>query len=173
MGERLILTNEDVLQFERALQMLDLSINEFREVADSMAPEKLVTKGLHTYFTEYCKALEQERNLKINLSFTSEFQHLEESHEMSVFRVLRAVLAYIVKYSGASEISISLSRDNFNLSMQIAINCNGFDLSRTTIPGAKEIAYIKLWVEIQKGKFMILPHHNKGNEVIIELNLKN
>ena len=173
MGERVILTYDVVKQFENALNMLDISINELCRVADSMVPEHLVMEGLQNYLTEFCNTVEIERNIKIDLEFANDFNRAENAKDISVFQIIKALVDYTLKYSEATRIYILLTFDGSMLNLQFTNNGKGFDITGPYISGAKEIAHIKLWVEILKGKFQILPNPTKGNEVFIELNLKN
>jgi two-component system NarL family sensor kinase len=173
MGDRVILTQEDIKQFENALFMLDTSLNELYQVADTMVPEQLAMEGLKNYLTGFCNRVEKERNIKINLEFVNDVNLPKKTKDISVFRIIKALVDYTLKYSEASEISILLTIEGHKLNLQFANNGKGFDLSGPNISGAKEIAYIKLWVAIIKGKFQILPEPTKGSEVFIELNLKN
>jgi signal transduction histidine kinase len=171
MGEKVILTHEGAEQFENALNMLDSSLNELRKVADNMLPQKLVNEGLKIYLPEFCRFIELERNITVNLSFNSEFNRVEESSESAIFRIVKSLVGYILKYSEASMINISISLENHMLTLQVFNNGKGFDLSSPTVLGSKEIAHIKLWVEIIKGRFLIIPEPNKGNEVIVEFDI--
>jgi len=173
MGDKVILTHEGAEQFENALNMLDSSLNELRKVADNMLPEKLVNEGLKKYLPEFCKAIENERNIRFNLNFNSEFNRLDETRESSIFRILKSLIGYILKYSEASKINISITLEENMLLLQVSTDGKDFDLTSPTVLGSKEIAYIKLWVEIIKGKFIIIPESTKGHEVIIEFDLKN
>jgi len=173
MGGKVILTHEGALQFENALNMLDLSLNELRRVADELLPEKLVNEGLKKYLPEFCKVIELEKNVTFNLFFNNELGRLDELRESAVFRILKSLIGYILKYSEASVITISISHVNKLVTLQLFNNGKGFDLSSPEVSGSKEIAYIKLWVEKIKGRFQIIPEPNKGNEVIIELDMEN
>lgn len=171
MGDKVILTHEGVAQFENALHMLDISLNELRKVADNMLPQKLADEGLKVYLPEFCMFIEQERNIKFDLHFNDEFNRLDESKESAVFRIIKSLTGYILKYSEASAITISITQENHVLRLQIFNNGKGFDLSSPSVLGSKEIAYIKLWVEAIKGRFIIVPEPNKGHEVMIEFDL--
>jgi len=173
MEGKVILSKEDVTQFENAINMLDTSITELRRVADNMIPEKLANQGLKEYLTEFCYTIEKERNITIHLLFSDGFVNTDKSKDIHMFRIIRAIFDYSLKHSEATELRISLSLENNILNLQVIINGKGFDLTIPTSKGAKEIAYIKLWVEIIKGEFQILPDKQKGNEIFIELNLKN
>jgi len=173
MEGKVILSNEDVEQFENALHMLDLSISELRKVADNLIPEKLVSEGLKGYLTEFCNEVKHERKINILLTFSDGFALKDQNKDISVFRIIKAIVDYTLKYSEATDIKIDLAQENHLLNIQVIINGKGFDLSIPGSKGAKEIAYIKLWVEIIKGEFFILPERQKGNEIFIELNLKN
>ncbi len=173
MEGNVILTNEGVEQFENALSMLDSSLNELRKIADSMLPEMLVKDGLRAYLPAFCKSIEIERKIKLNLNFNSEYERVEESIESAVFRILKSLIGYILKYAEASVVTIYIELENKVLTLHVSNNGKGFDFSNPSILGSKEIAYIKLWVEIIKGRFLIIPEHNKGHEVIVEFNLKN
>lgn len=173
MGERVILTHDVIKQFEKALIMLDTSINELYRVADTMMPEHLATEGLKNYLTEFCAEIEKERNIRIKLEFINYFNRIETSKDASIFRIIKALVDYTLKYSEATGIAIQLTIESHMLNLQFTNNGKGFDISGPQVTGAKDIAHIKLWVEILKGKFQILPNPAKGNEIFIELDLKN
>lgn len=173
MGERVILTNEDVKQFENALFMLDTSITELYRVANAMIPEQFVVEGLKTYLTEFCRKVGKERNIKIDLEVVNDFGMIDGSKDYSVFQIIRALIDYTLKYAEASKVSITIVAEGPLVNIQFTNSGKGFDITGPEVAGAKEIAHIKLWVEILKGKFQILPNPTKGNEIYIELNLKN
>jgi two-component system, NarL family, sensor kinase len=173
MKGKVILSNEDVEQLENALHMLDTSIIELRKVAENMIPEKLALQGLKEYLTDFCYTVEKERNINIKLSFSDGFALSNTSNDISIFRIIKAIVDYTLKYAESTEISITLTQENSILSLQVITNGNGFDLTIPYSKGAKEIAYVKLSIEMIKGDFQILPNRQKGNEIFIELNLKN
>lgn len=169
MRGRTIITNEGAFQFSRILDELRSSIADLMHIADNMIPEDVLTKGLKSYITEMCKNLESN-NLKFNLDISSKLDTLDEEEAISVYKIFKSLVQYLLNFTEAREISLLFSIQDNTIILQETDDGKNFNLSALSYPGIDDLAEIKSIVEKLHGNFNILRKNNK-NETNITIPL--
>lgn len=122
------LNEEEKQFFEKAINILDESSKEVRQVSHSIMPNALLTKGLVNAIQDFVSKIDSEK-LQVNLHFSGIQDRLEPKTEIAVYRVIQECINNVMKHANATKLDISLVKDADGLSVTIEDNGKGFDLS--------------------------------------------
>ena len=171
MKTNLIISHENVVIFERSLDMLDTSIKELRRVAHNMMPESLSKFGLDEALKDYCDNINNAQIVQVNYQSFGMEQRLDTNIEIIVYRIIQELFANIFKHAGATEVILQLVRDEGRLSITVEDNGKGFDVKMLEQSKGAGWANIRSRVDYLKGKLDLLSEAGKGTSVNIELHV--
>lgn len=172
MKETLIMTPENLKAFERGLEMLDVSINEFRQVAHNMMPDTLVKYGLNAAIRDYCAGFNSSEKFKITYqSYNIDPLEINQTTSITIYRVIQELVNNIIKHASATEAVVQVTREDNKLLITVEDNGKGFDSG--TLSSNKGIGWsnINSRIDYLKGKIDIDSKPGKGTSVNIEINI--
>lgn len=172
MKENLVLTPENQLNFERALDMLNSSIQEMRRVAHNLMPESLVKFGLDTAVGDYCQKMNQSGMISINYqSIGMSGLEIRQGTSIVIYRVIQELVNNIIKHAEAKAAIVQLSAHDGKVDLTVEDDGKGFDVS--SLDEAKGIGWsnIRSRVEMINGKLDLHSETGKGTSVFIEIPL--
>jgi signal transduction histidine kinase len=103
-----------IAELDRSSGDLDRAIAELRELAQGIHPAVLTEDGLHTALEE----LAERSAVPVRLSAPDE--RYPAPAEATAYFVASEALANVGKYSGASEVSVSVTRENGTLTVEVS-----------------------------------------------------
>lgn len=168
MKSNLVINHENVVVFERSLDMLDTSINELRRVAHNMMPEALVRFGLDETLKDYCSNINGSHILHVQYQSFGMQQRLEHNTEIIIYRIIQELINNIFKHAKASEVLVQLVSEDNRLSIAVEDNGKGFDVHNLEKSKGAGWTNIRSRVEYLKGKLDLHSDYNKGTSVNIE-----
>jgi two-component system, NarL family, sensor kinase len=171
MKDNLIITPDNMIVFERSLDMLDTSIKELRRVAHNMMPEILAKFGLDEALKEYCNTVNSTKLLAVKYQSLGMETRLATATEIIVYRIVQELLNNVLKHAGASETFVQLIRQDERLNIVVEDNGRGFDTALLNNNTGAGWANIRSRVEYLKGQLDIHSGQGKGTLVNIEFNL--
>jgi two-component system NarL family sensor kinase len=171
MKSNLIINHENVVVFERSLDMLDSSIKELRRVAHNMMPEALVKFGLDEAVKDYCANLNNAHILSVQYQSFGMAQRIDGSTEIIIYRIIQELLNNIFKHAKASEVLVQLQREENRLSITVEDNGKGFNINELEKSKGSGWANIRSRVDYLKGKLDLHSDDAKGTSVNIEINV--
>ncbi|MBL0134622.1 MAG: hypothetical protein IPP79_11745 [Chitinophagaceae bacterium] len=172
MKDTIIMTPENLQRFEKGLNLLDTSINEFRRVAHNMMPESLQKFGLDAAIRDFCAGLNNKAGLKVVYqSYEMDQLSLPSTTSITIYRVIQELLNNILKHAAASEAVVQASNENQKLLITVEDNGRGFDPSILELSEGIGWANIKNRLAYIKGKVDIQSEAGKGTSVNIEIDL--
>lgn len=104
-------------------QMLDVTIQQVRGISHRLLPPLLEEYGLATAIESSCEKLSSP-NLQIQLIMQQNYQRMPTDTELALYRVIMELLNNVVKHSGATQASVTISQSNSHL-YQIKVCDNG------------------------------------------------
>lgn len=167
MKGNLVLTEENGLLFNNALNKLDESISEMRRVAHNMMPEALARLGLEQALQDYCTNINPSGPLTINTGFYGLDQKMEAATAVTIYRIVQELLNNAVKHSGATEILVQVMRRNQSLNITVEDNGKGFDTAAWQ-QNTAGFQNIRSRVDYLRGKIDIKSTPGRGTSVYIE-----
>ncbi|WP_461534127.1 tetratricopeptide repeat-containing sensor histidine kinase [Sinomicrobium sp.] len=162
-GDAAVLETIDVNRFQKALGMLDDSIQELRRVAHHMMPESLLRYGLKISLSDFCDAIPAA-----DFHYFGDEARLPEKLEIMVYRCIHELVNNALKHAEASHINVQLIQEDDRLSFTVQDNGKGFD--QHTATEGMGLHNIRQRVEAFKGQLNIYSTP-KGTEVHVELEL--
>lgn len=171
MKTNLIINHENIIVFERSLDMLDTSIQELRRVAHNMMPEALVKFGLDEALKDYCSNINTADILNVQYQSFGMDQRIESTAEIIIYRIIQELFNNIFKHAKASEVLVQLLREKNWLSITVEDNGKGFDINDLEKSKGSGWANIRNRVDYLKGKLDLHSDVNKGTSVNIEINI--
>jgi signal transduction histidine kinase len=172
MKDNLILTSENMLGFERGLDMLDTSINELRRVAHNMMPETLMKFGLNAALKDFCTGINGSGVIKVLYqSYGIEDLNIEPAASVTIYRIIQELLNNVIKHAGATKAVVQLNKEDNQLLITVEDDGQGFETA--LLSTAKGIGWgnIKNRLDYLKAKLDVESEAGKGTAVHIELTL--
>jgi len=165
-----ILTPKTVDQFNGALNLLDNSIHELRRVAHNLMPETLIKFGLKDAVSDFCSSFDS-KSLSITNQFFGEHKRIDQSIEISSFRIIQELINNSLKHSGATQILVQIIQDENRLNLTVQDNGIGFDPKDIDYRKSMGLNSIKSRVTSHNGRIEIISGLNKGTEIQVEFSI--
>jgi signal transduction histidine kinase len=165
----MLLQQEDVFIFERALDMLDNSITELRRVAHNMMPEALVKFGLATAIKDFCESINSMKALSIAFQVVGQPRRFASSQEIIIYRIVQELVNNTLKHSNAEKALVQLSFELNEFSLTVEDNGRGFDKALIESSNTNGWKNIKSRVEYLKGSLDVSTTLEEGTSVHIRL----
>jgi len=170
MKETLIMTPDNMLGFQRGLDMLDSSISELRRVAHSMMPEALMKFGLNAALKDFCTSINNSGVLKvIYQSHDADNLDISQTASVTIYRIVQELLNNSIKHAAATQVLVQLNKEHNKLLLTVEDDGKGFDVA--SLQNASGIGWtnIKSRLDYLKGKLDIQSEPGKGTSVNIEI----
>lgn len=153
----------------KAAELVNQAAMESRRIAHNLLPETLLRYGLDEALRSYCQSITDSKLLTIDYQSSGLDQRLEQSVELSIYRIVQELVNNIVKHAGATEALVQLQRNGDRLAITVEDDGRGFAPSRKDGIGLSNInsriSYLNGTIDIQSGQ-------QKGTSVFIEIQLE-
>ena len=157
-----VIDGPDVARFDKALGMLDQSIDELRRVAHHIMPEALMRYGLKVSLEDFCHAVPGA-----HFEYLGENPRLDSRLEVLIYRCAYELINNAVKHAKASVINVQLMIDSGVISLTVHDNGVGFDVqSKGNGTGLENI---RTRIAAYNGKMTIHSSPEEGTEISIEI----
>lgn len=158
------LDSDDVLRFNKVLEMLDSSIRELRRVAHNMMPESLMRYGLKASLTDFCGNIPN-----VQFHYFGNEQRLDSKLEMMIYRTAHELVNNALKHAQAQHINIQIVQETDRVSLTVQDDGVGFD------PKVKSegtgLDNIRCRAQSFNGTMDIFSQTGNGTEVNVEFKL--
>jgi PAS domain S-box-containing protein len=154
--------------YARINELLNIAIQETRNISFELAPSVLADFGLQVTITDLAKRLSSAQLLikpKFK-GFTGRFDILLET---CIFRIIQELINNCMKHSGASLINVDLLK-NDDITIIVRDNGHGFNTKTLdTKPGGAGISSIKNRLSLYNGSINIQSALGQGTTITIKL----
>lgn len=116
-------------QYKKVNSLLDDTAGELRRISHDMAAATLSRFGLEKALKDLRDTLQISGRLSVELSSFGLDQRMERSVELAVYRIIQELVSNVLKHAQARELSISVTRTPGRLSVVVADDGRGFDVS--------------------------------------------
>lgn len=148
-------------------QLLDMAIQETRNISFELAPSILTDFGLTSVLTELAERLSSAK-MKIAVICTGFSKERDLVLESTIFRIVQELVNNCMKHSGASLVQIQVKKNKY-IDIVVKDNGKGFIASANSTHGAG-LSSIKNRISLYKGAMDIETKAGKGT--IIRINLQ-
>ncbi len=155
---------------QSAQKLLEEAYQKVRGMAHSKNSGVMSDQGLLPAIKKMAEVISRTNALQVTVEDFGMGDRLENSQELTIFRIVQELVANAIKHSGASRIGIQLTQHEELLNIIVEDNGTGFD--RAALPETKTgmgLTTIEKRVEHLEGNFTIDSVPGKGTSIIIDL----
>lgn len=117
---------------DEAVNILNDMNVEIRKIAFNLMPQVLMNSGLTEALTEFANRINRTGKVQISIQAFDINQEMPARQKIALYRICQEWVNNILKYSGASKISLQLVQHEDELVTIIEDNGHGFDTTRLT-----------------------------------------
>ncbi|GGD05162.1 sensor histidine kinase [Hyunsoonleella pacifica] len=166
--------NAEASKKDKALKkvegLLEEAYQKIRGMARSRNSGMMSDQGLLQAIKKMAKTITEANALKVTVEDFGMGERIENSLELSVFRMVQELVANAIKHSEASQVNIQLSQYNDNLNIIVEDNGKGFDRSQMNKNhSGMGLTNIEKRVEHLEGNFTIDSIIGKGTSILIDV----
>ncbi len=115
------------LVLDKSNQLLDEMYKSLKTIAFDLMPHTLMEKGLAAAVDELATSLNSLEQMKVSAVQYDVDDKLLDGRKVDIYRVIQELVSNSLKYSGATELNISLTGLEDELQIMIEDNGEGFD----------------------------------------------
>ncbi len=160
---------------EKIISLIDQVSTEVRDISHNLMPDVITQYGLIQAIESYLERIQSSERLKTDFQHYGEFEDIDNSIKVTVYRIVQELTRNIIKHSGAAECLIQINRHVRNLSLVVEDNGGGFNVfeqSHIEKPEGIGLQSIYSRINLIEGKIDIQSELNSGTSVNIDIPLK-
>ena len=165
-----ILSPDQREKYQCSLDLLDEASTELRNISHNIMPATLSKLGLKAALQNLIDKIAAHSKMQINFSAHGFDTRIEETTEISIYRIILELLNNIVKHAAAEKVTIQIIKHPAYINLMIEDNGRGFNYNKA-FEEKKGIGLgnILSRVEYMNGSLEIDSATGKGTTVIIEI----
>lgn len=171
--ENLKLRNDELGEksklYERTDELIEEAYHKVRRLAHAKNAGVFANEGLIPALKKMAEKISIPGKIQIQIIPFGFNERLENTLEITIFRMIQELTTNIIKHSKATEASIHLTHHDDNINIIIEDNGTGFDTSKINSADGMGLATIKKKTEQLDGSFNIDSTPGKGTAIIIDL----
>jgi len=156
-------------QISRLRTDFDEILDEIRRISNNLMPSVLEAFGVVFAIRNLCVETSEHTGLKISLDFKGDFESLNTTIKIYIFRIAQEALNNIVKHAGATSVEINLVRKKDEVLFKIRDDGKGFNLQEIKAGTGHGMNNMRDRVNLLEGAIEIESHENKGTEIAIDI----
>jgi len=157
-------------QLKYALQSIDDSLSELRDVARDLMPETVLKYGLKAAVEDYCSSISLGvDSIKFILQFYDTEANIPKNTLLTLYRIIQELINNAVKHSEATEVLVQYMVENGKI--DVTVEDNGIGFSETAIIDKKGMGLhnLKTRVAYLNGTIDFVSSIGEGTTVHIEI----
>ncbi|MDR3338704.1 MAG: tetratricopeptide repeat protein [Candidatus Symbiothrix sp.] len=156
----------DKEHFNKAVSLLDDSMDEMRRVAHHLMPEPLSRVGLKQSVADFCNTIPI-----VKFSYYGDDTRFDPKLEVMVYRILHELVTNALKHAKAKNIIVQIVREPDRIALTVSDDGCGFDLSAES--KGMGLRNIRTRVESFNGNLDIDSQLGEGTGIRIEFQITN
>jgi signal transduction histidine kinase len=161
---------EDAL-LDKTDDLIEEAYQKVRSIAHVRNAGVHAQEGLLPAVKNFAAKVSVNNKLRIDVIDNGMDERLENSLEITLFRIIQELITNIIKHSGADEAAIHLTHHEFSINMLVEDNGKGFEFSEAKTVQGMGLYSIRKRVENLQGELTVESLKNKGTTVIIDIPL--
>ena len=151
------------------IRMLSDSVAELasdlRQMSHQLHPARLERLGLASAVQGFCREIESAHKITVDFQNSDLPSVLPMSTALNVYRIIQEALHNVVKHSGATHASVTLSADDSKLMLTVSDNGRGFEPERTTPKGSLGIVNMRERARLLRGTISTTSNPDEGTRI--------
>jgi signal transduction histidine kinase len=155
---------------KNAQKLLEEAYQKIRGMAHSKNSGVMSDQGLLPAIKKLATTINQTNALKVTVEEFGLGERMENSLELSIFRMVQELVANAIKHAGASKVNIQFTQHEDNLNIIVEDDGKGFDRSRLdNTKSGMGLTNIEKRVEHLEGNFTVDSVLGKGTSILIDI----
>ncbi|WP_323788580.1 sensor histidine kinase [Psychroserpens sp.] len=156
--------------YAKTNQLIDEAYEKVRSVAHAKNSGVIAKQGLLKAVQQMADKVSVLNKIKINVIDHGLDERLENSLELTIFRIIQELITNIIKHANATEANIHITNHEDTLNIMVEDNGKGFNASQITkTKKGMGISSIDKRVAHLDGTLTIESEHNQGTTIIIDI----
>ncbi|QTE23073.1 tetratricopeptide repeat-containing sensor histidine kinase [Polaribacter cellanae] len=155
--------------FNKTENLIDEAYLKVRSIAHAKNAGVIANQGLLSAVEIMAEKISSADKINIDVIHFGLNKRLENSLEITVFRIIQELITNIIKHAEATNATINISAYDKNLNIIVEDNGKGFNIKKVNLKDGMGIGSIKTRIEHLKGTFEIDSTIGKGSSVIIDI----
>ncbi len=152
---------------DHSLSLLNDMNGEIRNIAFNLMPQVLMKGGLEEALKEFATRINRSGGVTIHVQTYDLHPDLSTEHRIALYRISQEWVNNIIKYSGATSISIQVVQHPQELVLTIEDNGRGFNAERLTQSQGNGWKNINSRLHLIKGTIEIDSQEGRANTTVI------
>lgn len=157
--------------FDKTNNLLDQAYNKIRSIAHAKNSGVIAKQGLLKAVKNMAHNVSSASVIDIEVTDFGLESRLENSLELSIFRIIQELTTNIIKHAEATHATISLTNHENSLNIMIEDNGKGFNANKVVRNNGMGLHSIEKRVEHLEGELKIESQINQGTTIIIDIPL--
>ncbi|NRA93838.1 MAG: sensor histidine kinase [Psychroserpens sp.] len=158
--------------YEKTNSLIDEAYQKIRTVAHAKNSGVIAKQGLLKAVENMAEKVSASNTISIDVLDHGLEDRMENSLELTIFRIIQELIANVLKHANATEANIHLTNHDDVLNIMVEDNGKGFNPSQITkTKKGMGISSIDKRVEHLNGKLTIESEQNQGTTIIIDIPL--
>lgn len=145
------------------------SLEDIRRIIFNLRPMHLDDLGLIYAINKYCNEFEKHTGIIVNVNPSTCDKRFDDTHEISIYRIIQEILNNARKHSGADFIEIDFNISPLVIGVRVKDNGIGFNPDKVDYTKHFGLKGIKERVNLMEGNITINSAENKGTEILMEI----
>lgn len=155
---------------QNAQKLLEEAYQKIRGMAHSKNSGVMSDQGLLSAIKNMAKTITETNALEVTVEDFGLGERMENSLELSIFRMVQELVANAIKHAEASKVNIQLTQHEDNLNIIVEDNGKGFDRSKLDKnKSGIGLTNIEKRVEHLEGNFTVDSIVGKGTSILIDI----
>jgi two-component system sensor histidine kinase DegS len=156
--------------YTKTNELIDEAYNKVRTVAHAKNSGVIAKQGLLKAINEMADKVSASNKIMIHVVDHGLENRLENSLELTLFRITQELITNIIKHAEATEATIHITNHEDSLNLMVEDNGKGFNPSQITKTNkGMGISSIDKRVEYLNGTMTIESDENQGTTIIIDI----
>nr|WP_321227701.1 sensor histidine kinase [uncultured Psychroserpens sp.] len=155
--------------FKKTNNLLDEAYEKIRGIAHAKNSGVLASQGLLKAIKNMANKISDTNNLHIEIIDHGLESRLENSLELTIFRIIQELITNTIKHAEATEMTIQITNHDHKLNIVVEDNGKGFDIKKLSKTSGIGINSIDKRIENLDGNVHIDSKTGKGTSVIIDI----
>jgi signal transduction histidine kinase len=160
--------NQETL-FDKTEGLIDEAYLKVRRIAHAKNAGVIANQGLLLAVQMMAEKISSADKINIEVIHFGLDKRLDNSLELTVFRIIQELVTNIIKHAEAKNATINLSLYEKNLNIIIEDDGKGFDIKKVNLNNGMGISSIKTRITHLEGTFSIDATLGKGSSIILDI----
>ncbi len=155
---------------KNAQDLLEKAYQKIRGMAHAKNSGVMAKQGLLPAVQKMARTINETNAIEITVEDFGLVDRMENSLELTIFRIIQELVANIIKHAGATKATIQFTQHEDNINIIVEDNGKGFDMSAAKRSSSgMGLGTIEKRIEHLEGSFTVDSIQGKGTSILIDI----